>query len=77
MKLQKFIKTIKEDKTKVSENQLINISSTIHQKLKQTSYFYEVSLNKLANAILNQWLIENNTAIIEDRIKSLKKEVEE
>ena len=77
MKLNKFIKTIKDDRTRESKGQGIKISSTIHQKMKQTSFFYEVSLNKLVNAILYQWLTENNTAIIEDRIKSLKEEVEE
>lgn len=77
MKLHKFIKTIKDDKTKDSKGQIIRISSTIHQKMKQTSFFYNIPLNKLANSVLNQWLIENNRTIIEDKIKSLKDEAEE
>tara|TARA_R110001592_G_scaffold240595_1_gene500632 strand:- start:41 stop:274 length:234 start_codon:yes stop_codon:yes gene_type:complete len=77
MKLNKFIKTIKNDKTSDSKGQLVSISATTHQKMKQTSFFYNVPLNKLASAVLNQWLEENNTTILEDRITSLKSEVEE
>ncbi|KAB2858916.1 MAG: hypothetical protein F9K09_04270 [Flavobacteriales bacterium] len=77
MKLHKFIKAIKEDKTKDSRGQIIKISSSIHQKMKQTSFFYDIPLNKLANSILNQWLMENTREIIEDKIKSLKDEADE
>ncbi len=75
MDLNEFLEDIKSpEKVKLfsEQSKSMALPSSIHKKIKQIAFQYNVPQSILVGGILNQWIEDNKERIITDRIESIK-----